>query len=68
MEWVYVILVICVLLSLWVFLSTQNEPIRETGTFGLAGINALSWYNQPNQCWHGLYSQGCSTDHQIYGF
>ena len=65
MEWVYLILVICILLSLGVFLSSQNEPSRETATFGLGGINALSWYNKATQVWNGLYSQGRTVPHKI---
>ena len=65
MEWVYFIFVICILLLLWVFLSSQNEPIRETGTFDLGKINSLKWNNKATQGWNGLYSQGWTVPHKI---
>ena len=68
MEWIYLPLLGSIILLFFVLLKNKNEEFRENqGTFGLGGINALSWYNQPSMshCWDGLYSQGCSTDHKL---
>ena len=66
MEWIYLLLVASSILLLFVLLNNGNGEYREKqGTFGLGGINALTWYNQPNHCWYGPNSQGCSTDHQL---
>ena len=69
MEWIYFLLLGSILLLLFILLNNDNDKDKnfreKQGTFGLGGINALSWYNQPDHCWHGLNSQGCSTDHKL---
>ena len=69
MEWIYFLLLGSIILSFFVLLNNGATEVREKqGRFGLGGLNAMSWYNRRNHCWRGLNSQGCSTDHQIYGF
>ena len=70
MEWIYFLLLGSILLLLFILLNNDNDNNKnfreKQGTFGLGGINALSWYNRSNNhCWHGLNSQGCSTDHKL---
>ena len=68
MEWLYLLLVFCILLVLCLFLRPSNIQIREkTGTFDFGDLNSLAWQNRGDtRCWDGPNSQGCTVPHQIY--